>query len=304
MNAEFDTMVDSSLPKVTIVVPTFKRKEKLARLLMSIRGLNYPKELIETIVIVDADEEKYDEIVTTYNEVQFHFNDVELFISKTRNSGADLANGELIFFVDDDNVLDADSVKILTKEIQGDTSIGIVAPIMLFLSRPDTIWCAGATVQKITMAHKHIGDKCKLDNFDPKISIESHYVPNSYMVRKKDFDRIGGFDGEMFPIAMEEVDLAIRFRNEGFKVKVIPSAKTWHDIPFQDDVHVGGRRAFFRGRSRILFYNKYAKWRVLLLPVDFISYMTTALRFSTDQVSDAIFYIKGILSGIIFSMKK
>lgn len=43
----------SELPKISIVIPTLGREEGLARCIQSIADLNYPEELIETIVLED-----------------------------------------------------------------------------------------------------------------------------------------------------------------------------------------------------------------------------------------------------------
>jgi tetratricopeptide (TPR) repeat protein len=49
----FDYRFHYDLPKVSFIVPTLKRPEGLERCLKSIKALNYPQDLIETIVIED-----------------------------------------------------------------------------------------------------------------------------------------------------------------------------------------------------------------------------------------------------------
>ena len=71
------------LPKVSIVLPTMGRPEGLAKALASIEGLNYPKELIETIVIEDEPRQGVPKRVnegvarSTGNVICFASNDIE-----------------------------------------------------------------------------------------------------------------------------------------------------------------------------------------------------------------------------------
>ncbi len=59
------------------------------------------------------------------------------------------------------------------------------------------------------------------------------------------------------------------FADEGLqvyrrKVVVVPDAITFHDIPFTKEFHVD-ERAYHRGRSRVMFYKKYMKWKILFI---------------------------------------
>ena len=81
--------------KVSIIIPTLGREEGLKRCLDSIEKLNYPKELIETIVIKD---------------------EPRLGVPKRVNEGFAKSTGELIVFASNDVEFAPDSVKIAVEE--------------------------------------------------------------------------------------------------------------------------------------------------------------------------------------------
>jgi GT2 family glycosyltransferase len=287
-------------PRVTIIIPTFRRITKLNELLKSVEQSHYQHDKLEIIVVVDGDKIDYTEIIKSYPDVKFIISSEERYASYSRNVGARSANGKYLFFVDDDNVLDPECIDVLVSEMERRPETGIAAPIMLFKSKPDYIWCAGADINRITMRHRHIGFKKLVSTYHGINCIECEYVPNSYFVRSDEFAKIGRLDEKHFPFALEEVDLALRYRKNGKKVMVFPSAKTWHDIPFDDDVHVGGRRAYFRGRSRVMFYLIHAPWHILVLPKDIVGFSLTTIQNSNDKINDMIKFFQGMVDGFIY----
>lgn len=112
--------VDAPLPKVSIITPTFNRKHIFVIAINNWRRINYPKELLEWIIIDDSTpeyEEKYgslSEIVPKGDNVHYHnirqVINKQFTISNKRNIGADLATGEIIIHMDDDDYYPEHSV--------------------------------------------------------------------------------------------------------------------------------------------------------------------------------------------------
>jgi glycosyltransferase involved in cell wall biosynthesis len=97
-------------PLVTVIIPTYKREEKLERALDSILGQTYKN--LEILVIDDNgkgsdNQQKVELLLARYLKAENPFfyvvNDVNMGAALTRNKGIRLAKGEYIAFIDDDD---------------------------------------------------------------------------------------------------------------------------------------------------------------------------------------------------------
>lgn len=88
---------------ISIIVPTYKRPELLARCLSSIRQQSHTD--FEVLVVDNArDSQETRSIVSQMNDARFiYLNEVIPGVSAARNLGLQQAQGKLILFVDDDD---------------------------------------------------------------------------------------------------------------------------------------------------------------------------------------------------------
>ena len=117
----FDNMGKNIL--LTIIVPTYKRPDKLIRCLESIFRSTYKK--IEVIVINDSPE---DDLSFLNKKFKIHLiqHKKETYWVRSRNEGAKLANGPLLFFIDDDNIIKIDTIEKLVKKYKKKTAKGAI----------------------------------------------------------------------------------------------------------------------------------------------------------------------------------
>lgn len=94
------------LPKISIIIPTLGREEGLDRCLKSIQNLNYPQELIETIVIED---------------------NPRLGVPKRVKEGVERSTGEYIIYAANDIEFTPDSVILAWREFQKYPNLILVA---------------------------------------------------------------------------------------------------------------------------------------------------------------------------------
>lgn len=98
-------------PKVSIIIPTYRRKDELKRALHSIKKQDYKK--YEIILIDDNDDIDWNrsvrKIVSTFEEeyrgilIKHIENHPNLGSARARNVGIEMAEGEYICFLDDDD---------------------------------------------------------------------------------------------------------------------------------------------------------------------------------------------------------
>lgn len=305
------------LPLVSIVIPTHNRKEKLVRLLCSIFEGNYPRNKLEVIVVDDASTDGTCEVVKRrFPEVKVIRNKRELFLAGSRNVGIKSAKGKYIFLIDDDNVVDKNCILELVETMEKDSSIGIVAPIMYYLSQPHRIWCAGVKRCMFSSLTKIIG-RGSVDNGQLDKLLESDDFPNAFMVRREVFREVGLFNEFEFPIHYDEADFGERARRKGYKVVCNTKAKVWHDV------HLTGKRkvlsgifhihselrAYYAGRNRVIFHKKYSSRGQFLVFITLFNWIFTAYYLGVilfgskvsikERIKIARSYVRGILDGLL-----
>ena len=93
-------MVDS--PKVSVIVPTYNRADRLERALNSIVSQTYQD--FELIVVDDGSTDKTYQLMKSFPKAQYFYIIKNSGVSKARIVGLDFAIGELIFFLDSDDL--------------------------------------------------------------------------------------------------------------------------------------------------------------------------------------------------------
>ena len=97
-------MTKSNLPLISIIIPTFRRPTHLKVCLESFTRIDYPRNRFEVIVVDDGSPNPPKAVLADFSE-QF---DVSLLTTshagpaKARNRGAEIANGDILAFTDDD----------------------------------------------------------------------------------------------------------------------------------------------------------------------------------------------------------
>ncbi|MEM3374835.1 MAG: glycosyltransferase family 2 protein [Candidatus Woesearchaeota archaeon] len=295
-------------PLVSVVIPTYNRKEMLIRLIKSIKKSTYKN--LEIIVVDDASTDgTYEEIKRKFPDVKIVRNEKNLMVSASRNIGIKFSKGDYIFLIDSDNIVDKDTIKILVETFKIYNNVGIVGPIMYYYYKPDIIWCAGVFRNMITGYTIIIG-KDKKDVGQFKKILYSNDFPNAFMVKKNILKKSILFDDKNFPIHYEEADFCKKIKELGYKILMNPKAKVWHDI--QNKYHFDKKRAFFLSRNRIIFIKKYGKiyeyiifflifMNILNLFYIFVNF--TSKRRLIEKIEFFKLYLEGIKEGIFWRSK-
>jgi GR25 family glycosyltransferase involved in LPS biosynthesis len=127
--------VNDPLPKVSIITPTYNRRHLFAIALENWRRIEYPRDLLEWIIIDDSTKEyreKYGDlkdIIPQEANVRYYdlceAEEYHFTIANKRNIGVDLASGQIIVHMDDDDYYPPESVHTRVKVLQKYKSKGI-----------------------------------------------------------------------------------------------------------------------------------------------------------------------------------
>ena len=203
------------LPLVTVIIPTFNRRQWISICLDSIKSQTYPH--IETLVIDDGSTDGTVEWLKSQPEYSFarvHQQPKNGGASIARNDGIRLAQGELIVFIDSDDAL-------LPKHIETAVNIFREYPITgLFCCDSTIIDSAGVVlfdgrtwhqIQSEQRNHPVQTGHRSLNN----IFEFSHIFPG-FTLPKVVFEKVGYFDQSIFP--MDDYDLMLRVAGAGYGV--------------------------------------------------------------------------------------
>jgi GT2 family glycosyltransferase len=241
---------------VAVIVLNRDRRHLLLRCLDSIHRLNWPH---LTMLVVDNGSS--DDSVAAVEE---RFPDVPLLalhrnlgVAGGRNAGLawvmERHRPDYLLFVDDDTVLEQDSVNHLVAAAGDDERIGLVAPKayrkpgellltsaggMRFNPYLGAAWDVGAGEQDEGQYDRtHDVDAC------PGFA---------FFARSRLFERLGPFDENLNPYGWEDVEFSLRARAAGHRLVYAPGAVVWH---------LGGRI----GRGPIMDYERHKVRNMLRL---------------------------------------
>ena len=105
---------EEDLPYVSIVTPTFERRDIFSIALWNFQGFYYPKEKLEWIIVDDSINEMkmIEDMLPRDDRIKYYHFDVEkpMTIAKKRNLGAERASHDIIVHMDDDDFYPGESI--------------------------------------------------------------------------------------------------------------------------------------------------------------------------------------------------
>jgi GT2 family glycosyltransferase len=306
-------LVDLEKPLVSIVIPTKDRFDKLERLVQQLKTDGYEN---KEIIIVDDNSQQAARFTSSIFDgvVIIKSSSSTPSLARNRNLGTKHSKGQYIFFIDDDNSIDTDTVENLVSFLDSNKKIGVTGPLMYHFDKPDTIWCAGIRRSFYTSRTKYIGADQK--NRGDLTNSHSEEFPNAFMVRREVIGRVGPFREDLFPFHYGEADFCKRALLAGYEVALVPSAKIWHDFKGSDmtgKTRVSKNRAYYYGRNRVLFHRMYSTAAqlaaffffeyALIIPAYMLLMLRSGKSFQ-EKIGLARTYLAGVHDGIFYSKEK
>src|SRR3989344_2463204 len=246
--------MEKVLTGISVVIPSFNGKNRLFRLLNSLKKSNYPK---YEVIVVDngskdnllADGKKIYKWVRWIDAGKINIGQTGCY-----NLGfAHAKKNNHILCVDDDVVVDKNMILKLVEAIDARPKIGVVVPMVLYLSDKNWVNQAGANVNLIT-GKVTVGWGSR-ENFS-----EAKEVQNSGTVMlytREILNKIGGMD-DWF-LCYFDPDYCLRAKSRGYITWYTPDAIAYHDQSKDPNVWRPRvlTRSYLLGRNRVLFMRKH-----------------------------------------------
>lgn len=202
---------------VSIIIPTMTR-QKWINLKTALRRLYLLKDTIEDIkkrvfccyeiiVVCNSfeDTKLVDYIVKNKAIDKFCLNNANVGVPRSWNMGAEMAQGEYLCFINDDVEIGEGDIEKMADILQQE-EVGEVGPNGGLWFRQEPGVRKGLT----------------------KIEEADEISGWLFMVKRKVFDQVGGFDIAYTPALCEEIDISFAIRNAGYKCLVVPGLKAKH----------------------------------------------------------------------------
>ena len=241
------TVAGTGLPSCTVVIPTRGRPAMLAECLESIARSDYPRDLLDVVIVDDgdADDSRPASAVLAVRDRL----DVSLRQTSgrgpaaARNFGASEARGTILLFTDDDCRVDSRWLRSLSESIRNAPTTAAGGRIVNRLG--DNRWST-ASQRVIDLVYAYY-------NADPGQA--TFLASNNLAVHADAFSELGGFD-ERFRTA-EDRDFCRRWLAAGHELIYVPGAvvEHAHRLTGQDFV----LQQFAYGRGAFHFHRTAAR---------------------------------------------
>jgi GT2 family glycosyltransferase len=282
-------MIIGSHSYISIIIPTFNRKEMLRDALNSLFNQTYPKNKYEIIVVDDGSTDGTSKMLGNMKNPNLQFiRQKNLGRGPAINTGLKMAKGGIIIIIDDDCIATENYIRKLSGAYS-DNKVGAAAGKII----PSSL---NTFVERYTDA-KGIIDQSSFQYF--LFGASSSY-------KREVLDKIGGFD-DFFSRTAEDVDISFRIMLSGFKLKYVSGAITYHN--HRSSLKGLLKSQYLYGRGYGLLHKKYPQhfnpkyiitWKFIKVGFVTISYPIRVLR--SLKVSERAYFLAIPLLDILTSL--
>lgn len=200
---------------VSLIIPTYNRRGWIGECLDAIALQTYRN--FEVIVV---DDRSTDETAAwlraepKYAFAQIHVQEQNGGASIARNTGVELARGELITFIDSDDLLEPTHLETAVRTFVQYPNLGLFCCDAIMIGPDGAVQHSGRTWHDVNAEIKRYPIKSGLRKLTD-IFLFSNSFPG-FTLRRGIFDKIGELDQSIFPL--DDYDLALRVAGGGYDV--------------------------------------------------------------------------------------
>ena len=236
-------------PRITVVIPTYQRRDAVRCLLASLASQTFPADALEVIVSVDGSTDGTADAVRAFAAPYT----VSVLEGPNRgragacNAGIRAASGDLVILLDDDMEASPGLLTAHARAHQPSGKLAVVgaAPIIATAGSPPFVRYAAD------------GFRSRLERLAQpgyRLRFRDAYTGN-FSVRREVLQSIGGFDEAFRVYGHEDYELALRLQAEG--VELVYAADAIAHQHYDKTFAAFARDGIARGRTAVLFAAKH-----------------------------------------------
>jgi mycofactocin system glycosyltransferase len=204
-------------PSISVVIPVKDRADELRRCLDSISRVEYPRELIQLIVVDDGSQDDSAAVARQCGAQVVSSGGIARGPAAARNAGAKAATGEILAFIDSDCTASENWLADLLPAF-GNGLVAAVGGYVDGMCRQTAVDRYESVMSSLTLGNRERTGGSGDDTF---------YLPScNLLVRRRAFMLVGGFRDEMH--VGEDVDLTWRLRDNGWTIRYLPTGRIYH----------------------------------------------------------------------------
>jgi GT2 family glycosyltransferase len=139
---------------------------------------------------------------------------------------AERLGAEAIFFVNNDAWVEPGFLAPLAAELEGDVKVAAAGSLVL-LDDTRRVWCLGGRLRFRENVTELMGFGRPAEDV-PREPFDCDYLPGcALLVKTSCFRQVQGFDEDYFAY-MEDVDLGLRLREAGWRLRAVPASVVHH----------------------------------------------------------------------------
>ncbi|WP_079911972.1 glycosyltransferase [Paenibacillus sp. 32352] len=278
-------------PKVSVLIPAHNEEVVIERTIKAMLKLEYPKDLLEIIVIDDNSKDRTGEIADSYASRYDRLKVVHLRPpnigggkSGALNHGFRHATGDIIVVYDADNTPERKAVYYLVLAMLNDPKAGAVVGKFRVINAAQTLLTRFINIE--TICFQWMAQAGRFFWFGVAT------IPGTnFAIRRSIIEELGGWDEKALA---EDTELTIRVYNMGYHIRFFPAAITWEQEPETWKVWWKQRTRWARGNQYVVlkFMSRLFTLKRKSIVFDLIYFFFTYFLFFFGViVSDGLFVV-------------
>jgi GT2 family glycosyltransferase len=282
----------NNLPKISIIIVNYNGKHHLKDCLTSILRLNYPKNLIEVIIVDNNSTDGSIELLQSkYSWVKLIRNSKNQGFAKPSNDGARAASGEFVAFLNNDMRVQRDWLIELIQSLEKNKAQCVGSVLLNWNGK--MLDFAGGSISFYGMGYQF--------NFHEKIAeLKEELLQDkeiffacggAMLVDRNVFLSTGGFDEDYFAY-FEDVDFGWRLKVLGYKTVISVKSRVFHKHHSTGDKFAYDRMKVLYERNKL--YTIYKNYSEELINKTFLPsiLMDIALLFDNSGIKKEDFDLR------------
>ncbi len=257
----YKTEQPDTLPIVSVIVPAYNEEKTIKGTINSLLALDYPKNLLDIIIVNDGSTDNTKKIIEKYKNKQI------TIISQGNqgkgcalNNGLKKAKGTYIACLDADSFVEKDTLKLMLPRFS-DPGVSAVCPLMK-VKNPGNMLEKAQWLEYILYAFiKMIMEKIHSINV----------TPGPFTIyRRKDILALGSFDENSI---VEDQEIAYRLQSAHHKIAQSPEGNVYTVVPKTIKELYTQRKRWYKGTlitflqyKKMLLNKKYGDFGMFQLP--------------------------------------
>ncbi|NLG28063.1 MAG: glycosyltransferase, partial [Chloroflexi bacterium] len=199
--------------RVSVIVPVHNGSETLERCLAALARATRPPD--EVIVVDDASTDGICALAERYGAHYLPLDGPAHGPAFARNRGAEVAQGDVLFFVDADVAVHDDAVAVVVEELTARPDVAAC-----FGSYDDSPSAPGLVSQYRNLLHHYVHQHAREE--------ASTFWAGCGAVRREAFAAVGGFPESYARPSIEDIEMGTRLRAQGYSVRLLKHLQCTH----------------------------------------------------------------------------